>query len=155
MEPNVGIGEADREQVAEGLKKFLADSYTLYLKTHNFHWNITGPQFQTLHTMFEEQYTELWTAVDDIAERIRALGQHAPGSYAAFSKLTSLKETEMVPKSDEMVRQLAEDHEAVVRTAREVLHPAQKAEDEVTVGLLTDRMTVHEKTAWMLRSLAG
>ncbi|MEX0923767.1 MAG: Dps family protein [Rhodovibrionaceae bacterium] len=155
MQPNVGIGEADREAVAEGLKRVMADSYTLYLKTHNFHWNVTGPQFQTLHTMFEEQYTELWNAVDDIAERIRALGQHAPGSYKAFAKLTSLEETELVPKADEMVRQLAEDHEAVVRTARTVLHPAQEAEDEVTLGLLTDRMTVHEKTAWMLRSLAG
>lgn len=155
MQPNVGIEVADREEVAEGLKRFLADSYTLYLKTHNFHWNVTGPQFQTLHMMFEEQYTELWNAVDDIAERIRALGQHAPGSYKAFAKLTSLEETEEVPKADDMVRQLAADHEAVVRTARTVLQPAQEAEDEVTLGLLTDRMTVHEKTAWMLRSLAG
>lgn len=155
MEPNIGINEADREQVAEDLKRLLADSYTLYLKTHNFHWNVTGPQFQTLHTLFEEQYTELWNALDDIAERIRALGQHAPGSYKAFAKLTSLEETEEVPKAEEMVRQLTEDHEAVVRTARKVLHTAQKAEDEVTIGLLTDRMTVHEKTAWMLRSLAA
>jgi starvation-inducible DNA-binding protein len=155
MEPNIGINEADRQEVAEGLKEVLADSYTLYLKTHNYHWNVTGPQFQTLHTMFEEQYTELWNAVDEIAERIRALGPYAPGSYKAFAKLTSLEESEEVPQAEEMARQLGEDHEAVVRTARKVLHTAQKAEDEVTIGLLTDRMAVHEKTAWMLRSLNG
>ena len=155
MQPNIGINEADRTEVAEGLKVFLADSYTLYLKTHNYHWNVTGPQFQTLHTLFEEQYTELWTAVDEIAERIRALGAQAPGSYKAFAKLTSLEEPEEVPAAEEMVRQLGADHEAVVRSARKVLHTAQKAEDEVTIGLLTDRMAVHEKTAWMLRALAA
>lgn len=155
MEPNVGIVEADREEVSQGLARLLADSYTLYLKTHNFHWNVTGPQFQTLHLMFEEHYTELAAAVDDIAERIRALGVYAPGSYKAFAKLTSLEESEEVPGAGEMVRQLAEDHETVVRTARKVLKQAQEAEDEVTLGLLADRMTVHEKTAWMLRSLAG
>lgn len=155
MHPNIGINDADRAEVAEGLKGFLADSYTLYLKTHNFHWNVTGPQFQTLHAMFEEQYSELWTAVDEIAERIRALGQPAPGSYKSFAKLTSIEEAEEVPEAGEMVRQLGADHEAVVRRARTVLHTAQKAEDEVTIGLLTDRMAVHEKTAWMLRSLAA
>ncbi len=155
MEPNVGIAQADREEVAAGLARLLADTYTLYLKTHNYHWNVTGPQFQTLHLMFEQHYTELATAVDDIAERIRALGHYAPGSYRAFAKLTSLEESETVPAATEMVRQLAEDHETVVRSARKVLKAAQNAEDEVTLGLLTDRMTVHEKTAWMLRSLAG
>ena len=152
---NIGIKEKDRAQVAEGLSHLLADSYTLYLKTHNFHWNVTGPMFQTLHAMFEEHYTELATAVDDIAERIRALGHYAPGSYAQFSKLSSIKESKEVPSADNMVKELVDGHEAVVRTARETLKSAQEAGDEVTIGLLADRMTVHEKTAWMLRSLTA
>ncbi|MCA8921312.1 MAG: DNA starvation/stationary phase protection protein [Planctomycetes bacterium] len=131
----------------------LADSYTLYLKTHNFHWNVTGPQFQALHAMFMTHYTELALAVDELAERIRALGIYAPGSYAQFSELTSIREETGVPSSDDMVRQLVQGHEAVVRTARGALPAAQEAGDEATVDLLVGRMQVHEKTAWMLRSM--
>jgi starvation-inducible DNA-binding protein len=153
MEINTGIPEEERKKVAEGLSRLLADSYTLYLKTHNFHWNVTGPMFQSLHAMFELHYTELATAVDEIAERIRALGEPAPGSYAAFARLSTISEAEGVPEASEMVRQLVEGHEAVAKTARAVLPIAGEGKDEVTIGLLADRLAVHEKTAWMLRSM--
>lgn len=155
MKMDIGINETDRKEIAQGLSRLLADTYTLYLKTHNFHWNVTGPMFQTLHLMFESQYTELADAVDLIAERIRALGVHAPGSYQEFGKLTSIKEATGVPSpsAHEMIRQLMEGQEAVVRTARSVLPSANDADDQPTVDLLTQRMQVHEKTAWMLRSL--
>ncbi len=150
---DIGISEEDRTKVAEGLSRLLADSYTLYLQTHKFHWNVTGPMFQTLHLMFETQYNELALAVDLIAERIRALGFFAPGSYAEFAKLASIKEVEGVPRSEDMIRLLVEGQESVVRTARSVFPVAEKASDEATVDLLTQRMQLHEKTAWMLRSL--
>ena len=151
---NIGIGEKDRAAIAAGLAKLLADTYTLYLTTHNFHWNVTGPMFNTLHAMFMAQYTELWTAVDPIAERIRSLGHPAPGSYAQFGKLSSLADAPMEPpKAMEMVRILMQGHEAVARTARSVFPLASKAGDEPTADLLTQRLTVHEQTAWMLRSL--
>ena len=151
---NIGIGEKDRAAIAAGLAKLLADTYTLYLTTHNFHWNVTGPMFNTLHAMFMTQYTELWTAVDPIAERIRSLGHPAPGSYAQFGKLSSLKDAPTSPpKALEMVRILVEGHEAVARTARSVFPLAEKAGDQPTADLLTQRLTVHEQTAWMLRSL--
>ena len=153
MQIDIGINDQDREQLAEELSKLLADSYALYLKTHNFHWNVTGPMFQTLHAMFEQQYTELALAVDAIAERIRALGHPAPGSYSAFSRLATISETEGVPKAIEMVKLLVEAHEAVVRTARNVLAVADDAHDDATADLATQRLQVHEKTAWMLRSL--
>ena len=153
MKIDTGIPESDRQSIAEGLSRLLADSYTLYLKTHNFHWNVTGPMFQTLHTMFEEEYTELATAVDEIAERIRALGHPAPGSYAAYAKLSTVTESEDVPEAREMVKQLVSAHETVAKTARSVFPAAESGNDEVTADLLTQRMTVHEKTAWMLRSL--
>jgi starvation-inducible DNA-binding protein len=148
-----GIKEADRKKIAEGLSRLLADSYTLYLTTHNFHWNVTGPMFQTLHTMFETQYTELAMAVDLIAERIRSLGFPAPGTYKEFAKLTSIEEPEGVPTAEEMIQQLVEGQEAVVRTARSIFPVVEKANDEVSADLLTQRMQLHEKTAWMLRSL--
>lgn len=150
---NIGISEADREAIADGLSRLLADTYTLYLKTHNYHWNVTGPMFQTLHLMFETQYNELALAVDLIAERIRALGFPAPGTYAAFARLSSIPETEGVPNAQEMIRLLVEGQEAVIRTARSIFPIADKAADEPTADLLTQRMQVHEKTAWMLRSL--
>ncbi|MCC5794943.1 MAG: DNA starvation/stationary phase protection protein [Chromatiales bacterium] len=150
---NIGINEADRKALAEGLSALLADSYTLYLKTHNYHWNVTGPQFNTLHLMFEGQYTELATAVDVIAERIRALGHPAPGSYKAYARLTSIEEQEGVPSAREMVADLLAGQEAVVRTARKVMPVAERAGDEPTADLLTQRMQIHEKTAWMLRSM--
>ena len=150
---NIGIDEQDRLQIAEGLSRLLADTYTLYLKTHNFHWNVTGPMFNSLHLMFETQYTELAVAVDEIAERIRALGVAAPGSYAKFSELTVLEEETGVPSAEDMIKQLVKDQEAVVRTARSVIPLAEKANDEPSADLLTQRMQVHEKTAWMLRSL--
>ena len=153
MEINIGIPEGQRETIAKGLSKLLADTYTLYLKTHNYHWNVTGPMFNTLHLMFEQQYTELATAVDLIAERIRALGYPAPGSYKAYASLTSIKEEESVPDANEMIRQLVIGQEAVVRTARELFPAVDKASDEPTADLLTQRMQVHEKTAWMLRSM--
>ena len=152
-EINIGIKEEDRQKIAEGLSKVLADSYTLYLKTHNYHWNVTGPMFQTLHTMFEEQYTELATAVDDIAERIRALGERAPGSYAEYGKLTSIKEDTDPPAARTMIVNLLNGHETVARTARSVLPAADSANDEATADLMTQRIQLHEKTAWMLRSL--
>ena len=153
MKIDIGITEENRTKVAEGLSRLLADSYTLYLQTHKFHWNVTGPMFQTLHLMFETQYNELALAVDLIAERIRALGFFAPGSYMEFAKLASIKEVEGVPRAEEMIRLLVEGQEGVVRTARSVFPIAEKASDEATVDLLTQRMQLHEKTAWMLRSL--
>ncbi len=153
MTIDIGIREEDRAELAAELSKLLADSYTLYLKTHNFHWNVTGPMFQTLHLMFETHYTELALAVDLIAERIRALGHPAPGSYKAFAKLTSIEESERVPPAQEMIRQLVTGHETVARTARSVEKLADRVGDPVTADLATQRLQVHEKTAWMLRSL--
>lgn len=150
---DIGISDQDRTNIAKGLKCLLADSYTLYLQTHNFHWNVTGPQFRELHLMFEEHYTELATAVDEIAERIRTLGIPAPGTYKAFAELSSVNEVEDVPSAIEMVEILTRGHEQVVKTCRKVLTPAQEAGDESTVALVSDRMRVHEKTAWMLRAL--
>jgi starvation-inducible DNA-binding protein len=152
---DIGIADADRKKIADGLSGFLADSYTLYLKTHNYHWNITGPMFNTLHTMFELQYTEQWTALDAVAERIRALGYRAPGSYAEFARLSSIEEGAAIEDSDwrEMVRQLVLGNEAVCRTARNVLKTAEKGGDDPSVDLMTQRLNIHEKNAWMLRSL--
>ena len=151
---NIGISEKDRAAIAKGLSRLLADTYTLYLTTHNFHWNVTGPMFNTLHAMFMTQYTELWNAVDPVAERIRSLGHKAPGSYAQFGQLTTLPDAPTEPPSAlEMVRILVKGHEAVARTARELFPVADKASDEPTADLLTQRLTVHEQTAWMLRSL--
>ncbi|MCY7316027.1 MAG: DNA starvation/stationary phase protection protein [Rubrivivax sp.] len=151
---NIGIGADDRGAITEGLSRLLADTYTLYLTTHNFHWNVTGPMFNTLHQMFMTQYTELWNAVDPIAERIRSLGHTAPGSYAAFSQLASVPDVPTTPpKALEMVRILVDGHEAVARTARGIFPTADKAGDEPTADLLTQRLTVHEQTAWMLRSM--
>ncbi|OKH19969.1 Dps family protein [[Limnothrix rosea] IAM M-220] len=152
---NIGIKEEDRKAIADGLSHLLADTYTLYLKTHNFHWNVTGPMFQTLHLLFEQQYNELALASDEIAERIRALGSPAPGTYKAFSELSSINEEEGVPAAEDMIRQLVEGQEAVVRTARSMFEVVDKAHDEPTADLLTQRMQVHEKNAWMLRSLLG
>jgi starvation-inducible DNA-binding protein len=149
----VGISADDRRQIAEALSRLLADTYTLYLKTHNFHWNVTGPMFHTLHLMFEEQYTELAAAVDLIAERIRALGFPAPGSHSAYARLSSIGEAEDVPSAEEMIARLVRDQEVIVRRAREILANAESAGDEATADLLAGRMQVHEKTAWMLRSL--
>ncbi len=153
MKIDIGIGEKDRQKIADGLSRVLADTYTLYLKTHNFHWNVTGPQFNTLHTMFETQYTELAMAVDLIAERIRALGHYAPGSYKQYSKLSTIAEAEDVPTATEMLKQLVEGHEAVAKTARKVFPLAEKADDQPTADLMTERLQIHEKTAWMLRSM--
>jgi len=153
MEVNIGISSDDRQQIADGLSKLLADSYTLYLKTHNYHWNVEGPLFNTLHLMFEEHYTELATAVDDIAERIRALGVKAPGSYSAFGKLASVEEAKGDESAEDMIRELVLGQEAVVRTAREAIKAAEAASDEPTADLLTQRMQTHEKNAWMLRSM--
>lgn len=151
---DIGIAQTDRAGIVEGLSKLLADTYTLYLTTHNFHWNVTGPMFNTLHQMFMAQYTELWNAVDPIAERIRSLGHPAPGSYAQFGLLTSIKDAPVEPpKALDMVAILVEGHEAVARTARQLFPVAEKAGDEPTSDLLTQRLGVHEKTAWMLRSL--
>ncbi|MCT7986016.1 DNA starvation/stationary phase protection protein [Laspinema sp. A4] len=153
---NIGIDESTREQIAQGLSRVLADSYTLYLKTHNFHWNVTGPLFSTLHLMFEEQYQELALAVDEIAERIRALGFPAPATYGKFSSLTSIEENEGIPEAEDMIRLLVQGQETVVRTSREMLALLEKANDQPTLDLLTKRMQIHEKNAWMLRSmLAG
>jgi starvation-inducible DNA-binding protein len=153
MNIDIGINQQDREDIAKGLSKLLADTYTLYLKTHNFHWNVTGPMFQTLHLMFETQYTELALAVDLIAERIRSIGVYAPGTYKQFSALSSIKEEDGVPKAQDMIRLLVEGQEAVVRTARSLFPVVEKASDEATADLLTQRIQIHEKTAWMLRSL--
>ncbi|NEQ87511.1 MAG: DNA starvation/stationary phase protection protein [Moorea sp. SIO2I5] len=150
---NIGINEQDRKEIAEGLSRLLADTYTLYLKTHAFHWNVTGPMFNSLHLMFEQQYNELALAVDAVAERIRTLGYPAPGSYSQYAQLSSIPETSDVPEAEEMVRLLVEANEAVVRTARSVFPAAERANDESTADLLTERMSIHEKTAWMLRSI--
>jgi starvation-inducible DNA-binding protein len=150
---NIGIDQAQRQDIADGLSRMLADTYTLYLKTHNFHWNVTGPMFNTLHLMFETQYTELALAVDLIAERIRSLGFPAPATYSEYAKLTSIPETSGVPKAEEMIKLLVEGQEAVVRTARSVFPVVDAAHDEPTADLLTQRMQLHEKNAWMLRSL--
>ncbi len=153
MEINIGIEEGKRREIASGLSRVLADTYTLYLKTHNYHWNVTGPMFQTLHLMFETHYNELALAVDLVAERIRALGVAAPGTYKQFAALSSIKEEDGVPKAEEMITRLVEAHEATARTAREVFKVAETVSDQPTCDLLTQRMQVHEKTAWMLRSL--
>jgi starvation-inducible DNA-binding protein len=153
MKIDIGISEKSREKIADGLKVLLADSYTLYLQTHNFHWNVTGPQFRELHLMFEEQYTELATAVDLIAERIRTLGVYAPGTYKAFAALSNIKDVEEVPTAADMVQLLTKGHEQVVKTCRAILKPAEDAGDESTTSLVSDRMALHEKTAWMLRSM--
>lgn len=155
MEIDIGISADERASIADGLSRVLADSYTLYLKTHNYHWNVTGPMFQTLHVMFMSQYTELSLAVDDIAERIRALGHPAPGTYQEFARLSSIPDDEAVPHAREMIANLVIGHEAVTRTARQVFKLAANASDEPTCDLLTRRMQVSEKTAWMLRSLLG
>ncbi len=155
MKVNIGIEEAARKNIADGLIRVLADSYTLYLKTHNFHWNVTGPQFTSLHTLFEEHYTELASAVDEIAERIRALGFPAPGSYACYSKLTNIADETGVPSANAMIEQLVSGHETIIQTARSLFPLVDEAQDEVTADLLTQRLQVHEKTAWMLRSLLG
>jgi len=153
MQINIGIEEGDRKRIAEGLGRVLADTYTLYLKTHNFHWNVTGPQFQTLHTLFMTHYTEMNLAVDEVAERIRALGYPAPGSFSQFAALTAIVEETGVPKASDMTRQLVIGNETICRTAREVLKIANDADDQPTVDLLTQRLHIHEKNAWMLRSL--
>jgi len=153
MEINTGISASDRAKIAKGLSRLLADTYVVYLKTHNFHWNVTGPMFNTLHLMFMTQYNELWLALDLIAERIRSLDHPAPGTYAEFSKLASIKETPGVPKAEQMLRLLVEGNEAVVKTARSVLSVANKADDQPSLDLLTQRMQIHEKNAWMLRSM--
>ena len=153
MPIDTGISAKDRAAIAGGLSRLLADTYVLYLKTHSFHWNVEGPMFQTLHQMFMEQYTETWNAIDLIAERIRSLGEYAPGTYREYARLTRIKETEGVPRAEEMVQLLIEGQETIVRTAREVLPVADEAHDEPTLDLLTQRMQIHEKNAWMLRSL--
>jgi len=153
MKIDIGIDAKDRKAIADGLSRLLADSYALYLKTHNFHWNVTGPMFQTLHTLFMEEYTEQWNALDLIAERIRALGHPAPGSYKQFAKLSSIPDEEGVPAAEDMIRQLVEAQEAVARTARSVFPTVEKAGDQPTADLLTQRLQIHEKNAWMLRSL--
>jgi len=153
MDINIGIAPKQREQIATSLSKVLADTYTLYLKTHNFHWNVTGPMFQTLHLMFEQHYMELATAVDAIAERIRALGLPAPGTYRQFGALSAIKEDDGVPKAEDMIRRLVEGHETVARTARSAFAVAEEANDQPTCDLMTQRLQIHEKTAWMLRSL--
>jgi len=150
---NIGIDDKARAEIAHGLSRVLADSYTLYLMTHNFHWNVTGPQFRELHLMFEEHYTELATAVDEIAERIRTLGFPAPGTYRAFAELSSIEEVDGVPEARDMISLLTRAHEQVVVTCREVLKLAGEADDESSASLISDRMSIHEKTAWMLRSM--
>ena len=153
MKIDIGISDRDRKAIAKGLSKFLADSYSLYLMTHNFHWNVKGPQFNTLHNMFMAQYTEQWNALDLIAERIRALGEPAPGTYQEFGKLTSIREVAGVPSATEMIQYLVKAQEATARTARGLFPLVDKANDQPTADLLTQRLDVHEKTAWMLRSL--
>ncbi|HEY3077390.1 MAG TPA: Dps family protein [Burkholderiales bacterium] len=153
MKIDIGINETDRAKIAQGLSHLLADTYTLYLKTHNFHWNVTGPMFQTLHLMFEQQYNELALAVDLIAERIRALGFPAPGTYREFAELSSIAESKGVPAAEQMIRELVAGQEAVVKTARSVFPLVEQVNDEPSADLLAQRMQVHEKTAWMLRSL--
>ena len=155
MDINIGIEQKDRKAIAQGLSRLLADSYMLFLKTHNYHWNVTGPMFNSLHNMFEEQYTELFTAVDEIAERIRALGEVSPGTFEEFSKLTTIKENAAPCAAEDMIKDLVAGQEAVTKTAREILDVADNANDEPTVDLLTQRMQLHEKNAWMLRSLVN
>ncbi len=150
---DIGISEVNRKEVAHGLSKLLADTYTLYLKTHNFHWNVEGPMFQTLHIMFMGQYTEMWNALDLIAERIRALDHYAPGTYSEFIKLSSIKESKAIPKALKMVEELIQGHEAVIKTTRSIFDAAEKAKDQTTMDVLTQRLDIHEKTSWMLRSL--
>ena len=150
---DIGISDKNRQNIANGLSNLLADTYTLYLMTHNFHWNVTGSMFNTLHLMFMTQYTELWNAIDPIAERIRALGFPAPGTYAQFAKLSSIKEPQGVPNAEDMVALLVKGHEAVAKTARSIFSIAEKSSDQPTADLLTQRLDIHEKTAWMLRSL--
>lgn len=153
MTIDIGISENDRQKIADGLKKLLADTYVLYLKTHNYHWNVTGPMFNTLHTMFETQYLELAEAVDEIAERIRALGVFAPGTFSEYTALSSIEETTGVPSATQMIAHLVKGQESVVKTARDIFPIVESASDEPTADLLTQRMQIHEKTAWMLRSL--
>ncbi|GAA0679331.1 DNA starvation/stationary phase protection protein [Rheinheimera tangshanensis] len=153
MDINIGIDEKNRKKIAQGLSKLLADSYTLYLMTHNFHWNVTGPQFNGLHNMFMDQYTEQWTALDQIAERIRALGFPAPGTYKEFSKLSSIEEIEGVPSATEMLAYLVNAQEATARTARSLFELVNEANDQPSADILTQRLNIHEKTAWMLRSM--
>jgi starvation-inducible DNA-binding protein len=153
MKNDIGLSDADRQKVAESLSRVLADTYTLYLKTQNFHWNVTGPQFRTLHLMFEEQYTDLAEAVDEIAERIRALGAVAPGSFSQFAKLSSIQEATAVPSAEDMIRQLVSDNETADRTLRATANIAEEVNDIVTADLVTQRMAVHEKAAWMMRSV--
>ena len=153
MKIDIGISDKERKAIAAGLSQVLADTYTLYLKTHNFHWNVTGPMFQTLHLLFMDLYNEQWVAVDLVAERIRALGFPAPGTYSEFAALTSIKESKGVPKAKEMLRELVAGQEAVARTARAVFPIAAQSNDQPTCDLLTQRMQIHEKNAWMLRSL--
>lgn len=155
MKIDIGLDEGQRKAIVSGLDRMLADTYTLYLLTHNFHWNVTGPMFQTLHLLFQTQYNELWLAVDDVAERIRTLGEPAPGTYKKLAALTRIEEPEGVPEAMEMVRILVRGHESVVKTIREILPLSQSVADESSVSLLTDRLLVHEKTAWMLRSFIG
>lgn len=152
MDINIGIAESDRKKISEGLSRILADSYMVYLKTHNYHWNVTGELFHSLHEQFEEQYTELAEAIDEIAERIRALGHRAPGSFREYSGLTSIEEDSDQPDAREMVQRLAEDNETILRTCREALAPCEEADDEATIDLITHRLKVHSKVAWMLRS---
>lgn len=153
MEINIGINDKNRKAIADGLARVMADTYSLYLKTHNYHWNVTGPMFQTLHLMFEQQYNELWTAVDLIAERIRALGHFAPGTYKSLSALSSIPEDEAIPAAQLMIRNLVKGHEQAATTARELFPIAAQANDQPTADLVTQRLEIHEKTAWMLRSL--
>ena len=155
MQIDIGINEKDRAKIADGLSRLLADTYTLYHKTHFYHWNVTGPMFNTLHLMFETQYNELWMAVDLIAERIRSLGFPAPGGYKAYAKLTKIEEDETVPAAEDMLRNLVKGHETVTCTARDIFPAADAAHDEATADLLTQRMQASEKTAWMLRSMLG
>lgn len=153
MKVDIGIQEADRQAISDGLKRLLADTYFLYLKTHGYHWNVTGPMFESLHNSFMAQYTELWNAIDPIAERIRSLGFFAPGTYSELGKLTSIKEDSSVPSATDMLKNLVEGHESVIRTARSVFAAAEKGSDQATMDLLTQRLDVHEKTAWMLRAI--
>ncbi|MBX7059808.1 MAG: DNA starvation/stationary phase protection protein [Leptospirales bacterium] len=153
MKINTGIGDSDRAAISAGLRKVLADTYTLYLKTHNYHWNVTGPMFDSLHRLFMEQYTELWNAVDLVAERIRSLGEFAPGTYEQFAKLTKIKEESQPPKAAEMLQNLVGGHETLIETLREAFPAAEQANDQATMDLLTQRLQIHEKTAWMLRTM--
>ncbi|MBW7858308.1 MAG: DNA starvation/stationary phase protection protein [Leptonema sp. (in: Bacteria)] len=155
MKIDIGINESDRKSISDGLAKLLSDTYFLYLKTHGYHWNVTGPMFDSLHANFMTQYTEMWNAIDDIAERIRALGFFAPGTYHELTKHTSVKEDSSVPEATQMIRNLVDGHETVIRTIREVFGAAEKGNDQATMDLLTQRLDIHEKTAWMMRAILG